>query len=92
MAPHASKLKLMRIVIRDDFSKDRARAFLRDLKDALKRLDQTPKAVLDHHAKQRDEKKAAKDSEHSHSKHDTAKHNLQHHGKTQVRTLCCRAR
>ena len=91
MAPHMAKLKLMRIVIRDDFSRDRARAFLRDLKDALKRLDKTPKAVLDHHAKQREEKKAGKDSEHSHSTHNTAQHNLQRHGKTQVRS-CSAAR
>lgn len=101
MAPKASSIKLLRIVIRDDvrhgrtrcadrsqFSRDRARGFLTDLKDALKRLDQMPKAVIEHQAQQREAKKSNQQgSEHvpSHSFRDVVQHALQRDGKTNVR-------
>jgi len=48
MAPHSEKMKLLRVVIRSDFSRARADNFLRDLKSVLKTLDNTPKHVMDH--------------------------------------------
>jgi len=45
MAPHAQTLKLLRVVVREDFSIARARMFLHDLEDAIKVLDKAPAAV-----------------------------------------------
>lgn len=45
MAPHAEKLKLLRVVVREDFSLQRARKFLTDLLDTIKILDQAPASV-----------------------------------------------
>jgi hypothetical protein len=35
MAPHTETMKLLRVVVREDFSRDRCQIFLRDLKDAV---------------------------------------------------------
>lgn len=48
MAPHAQTLKLLRVVVREDFSLTRAHTFLRDLLDAIKLLDNAPAAVHEH--------------------------------------------
>jgi len=48
MAPNAGTLKLLRVVIREDFSHRRAQTFLRDLLDTIKSLDKTPVAVHEH--------------------------------------------
>lgn len=46
MAPDAGDLKMLRIVLREDFSRSRCDLFLRDLKAALDHLDSlTPKEV-----------------------------------------------
>jgi glutamate decarboxylase len=39
MAPHSNKLKLMRIVVREDFSKSRCDALICDIKAAVENLD-----------------------------------------------------
>lgn len=42
MAPHSDKLKLMRVVVREDFSKSRCDTLLHDIKmavDTLKKMD-----------------------------------------------------
>jgi glutamate decarboxylase len=39
MAPHSDKMKLMRIVVREDFTKSRCDALLADFKLALQTLD-----------------------------------------------------
>lgn len=87
LAPNAENTKLLRIVLRSDFSRDRAEGFLRDLRDALKRLDKTPKAVLEHQASERSDKKVDQSgSKHvdSHKFADIVKHAaLQAKGKTQ---------
>ena len=50
MAPHSNKMKLMRIVVREDFSRSRCDALLVDIKFALNTLDQMDaKRVKDHY-------------------------------------------
>jgi len=49
MAPHAEKLKLLRVVVREDFSLHRAQTFLRDLLDTIKTLDNAPASVHEFH-------------------------------------------
>ncbi|KAF9516598.1 hypothetical protein BS47DRAFT_658820 [Hydnum rufescens UP504] len=76
MAPHTETMKLLRVVVREDFSRDRCQIFLRDLKDALKQLDVTPEVVLDHQAEQHLQQAAAKHKRsHKHRRHDN--HSLQ---------------
>lgn len=36
MAPHTEQLKLLRVVVREDFSESRAQTFLRDLNEAVR--------------------------------------------------------
>jgi len=48
MAPHAQALKLLRVVVREDFSLTRASTFLRDLLDTIKILDNAPATVHQH--------------------------------------------
>jgi glutamate decarboxylase len=46
MAPHSDKMKLMRIVVREDFTKSRADALIADFKLALQTLDKLDEAKL----------------------------------------------
>jgi glutamate decarboxylase len=39
MAPHSDKMKLMRVVVREDFTKSRCDALIADFKLALETLD-----------------------------------------------------
>ncbi|KAF8323750.1 glutamate decarboxylase [Clavulina sp. PMI_390] len=70
MAPHTETMKLLRVVVREDFSKARCETFLRDLRDAIHTLDATPQVVLDHKAEAHVE---------THEK--KKKHSLKHHRK-----------
>jgi glutamate decarboxylase len=47
MAPHSNELKLMRVVVREDFSMNRCDALLTDIKLALKTLSDMDKAMLE---------------------------------------------
>ena len=50
MAPHSNKMKLMRIVVREDFSRSRCDALLVDIKFALNTLDEMDaKKMRDHY-------------------------------------------
>jgi glutamate decarboxylase len=40
MAPHSDKMKLMRVVVREDFTKSRCDALINDFKLAIETLDQ----------------------------------------------------
>ena len=54
MAPHSEKLKLMRVVVREDFSRSRADALIADFKLALQTLESMhPQRIKEHtaHAK-----------------------------------------
>ncbi|EFR00494.1 glutamate decarboxylase [Nannizzia gypsea CBS 118893] len=47
MAPHSEKLKLMRIVVREDFSRSRCDSLVNDFKLALKQLEEMDKKTLE---------------------------------------------
>jgi len=83
MAPHTEKMRLLRVVVREDFSLQRARMFLRDLLDAIKILESVSAPVHEqvHELhKERVKVKAANSHKYSRVK-DT--HSLQgKHGKT----------
>jgi glutamate decarboxylase len=49
MAPHSEKMKLMRVVIREDFSRSRCEALLNDFKLALCTLDDMDSKRLEEH-------------------------------------------
>lgn len=49
MAPHSEKMKLMRIVVREDFSKSRCDALIADFKLALQALDQLDEKKIQEH-------------------------------------------
>lgn len=47
MAPHSEKLKLMRVVVREDFSKNRCDNLIRDIKLALQVLGDMDKTMME---------------------------------------------
>lgn len=47
MAPHSEKLKLMRVVVREDFSKSRCDQLVADIKLAVETLNKTDKEKID---------------------------------------------
>ena len=49
MAPHSEKMKLMRIVVREDFTKSRCDALIADFKLALQTLDQLDAKKIKEH-------------------------------------------
>ncbi|KAF2719722.1 glutamate decarboxylase [Polychaeton citri CBS 116435] len=85
MAPHASELKMMRVVVREDFSRSRADALINDLKLALQELSKMDEQRLEQH-KEHMQNHASRTGRHKnhmnhHYKHN--KHSLQgKHGKT----------
>jgi len=85
MAPHCESIKLLRVVVREDFSRSRCEAFVRDLKAAIKTLDDTPDQVLEHNKKESEKPDSSHHTRHqnkTHIKHQE-KHSLQgKHGKT----------
>jgi len=86
MAPHAEKVKLLRVVVREDFSRSRCENFIRDLRAAIKELDNTPKNVFDHqisNAKQSQQTSQNKIHQNQTHLRYHEKHSLQgKHGKT----------
>lgn len=48
MAPGVSDMKLLRVVVREDFSQSRSDAFIRDLKEAITFLDEAPTSYGTH--------------------------------------------
>ncbi|ORY13396.1 pyridoxal phosphate-dependent transferase [Clohesyomyces aquaticus] len=49
MAPHSEKMKLMRIVVREDFTRSRCDALIADIKLALQTLDAMDRKKLEEH-------------------------------------------
>jgi glutamate decarboxylase len=85
MAPHTDDLKMLRVVVREDFSKGRCDLLLADIKLCLEVLDEMDKAEL----KRTQEYIAAHSTTHgksggrSHKHYHNEKHSLQgKHGKT----------
>lgn len=51
MAPHSDKLKLMRVVVREDFSRARCDTLVADIKLAMESLKEMDKSTVAHHSK-----------------------------------------
>ena len=51
MAPHSEKLKLMRVVVREDFSRARCDTLIKDIKLSLDTLKEMDKETVDSHVK-----------------------------------------
>ena len=51
MAPHSEKLKLMRVVVREDFSRARCDTLVADIKLAMESLKEMDKSAVTHHTK-----------------------------------------
>lgn len=49
MAPHSESLKLMRVVVREDFSRSRCDTLVKDIKLALETLNKMDKQTVDDH-------------------------------------------
>lgn len=49
MAPHSENMKMMRVVVREDFSKSRCDALIQDIKFAVKTLDAMDKKQVEMH-------------------------------------------
>ena len=89
MAPNAQKLKLMRVVVREDFSRSRCDALVVDIKQAVDTLKQMDTKRLEEHT-QHIKKNATHSgkSKHSHPHYKKEKHSLQgKHGKVGNITL-----
>jgi len=84
MAPHAEKLKMMRVVVREDFSRSRCDALVTDLQLAvneLKKMDDKQLEQHKEHAKLKSQRHAQKNKTNSHFKDE--EHSLKgKHGKT----------
>jgi len=82
MAPKTETMKLLRVVIREDFSRDRCETFLSDLRHSIEHLEDLPQVILDH-LKQGQEVRAHKKAKRSDKHHHQEKHSLSgKHGKT----------
>lgn len=84
MAPNAGKLKMMRVVVREDFSRSRCDALIIDLKmavDELTKMDETKLKIHAEHAKTKGKRSGKHDKINSH--YADEKHSLKgKHGKT----------
>ncbi|GAA5881613.1 hypothetical protein JCM16303_005509 [Sporobolomyces ruberrimus] len=91
MPPKVHEVKLLRVVVREDFSKSRAEVFMQDLREAVHYLENAPAAVQAHLSQDKAKKDDAEEKNPHHranrSKkqhpHDNDKHSLRgSHGKT----------
>jgi len=86
MAPHSEKLKLMRVVIREDFTKPRCDSLLLDIHHALETLDKMKPADIEQHLETiKKSSNHMKRKKRTHSKYKNQDHGLAgEHGKTQA--------
>ncbi|KAE8374917.1 pyridoxal phosphate-dependent transferase [Aspergillus bertholletiae] len=86
MAPHSNQLKMMRVVLREDFTMHRCNILLEDIKSALKSLEQMDNEMIEKytlHLKAHGHSERKLPRQHAHYKHE--KHSLQgKHGKTHL--------
>lgn len=84
MAPHSEQLKLMRVVVREDFSKNRCDTLVTDISLALQTLDKMDAAKIAEHTEHiKQHQTNFGRGSHSHAKYKKEKHSLQgKHGKT----------
>lgn len=84
MAPHANTLKMMRVVVREDFSRSRCDALISDIKlalEELKKMDQKKLEQHKEHAQNHGKRTGRTKNMNSYAKNE--KHSLQgKHGKT----------
>lgn len=81
MAPHSEKLKLMRVVVREDFSRARCDTLIADIKLSLDALKDMDREDVERHTKHvKKHSTASGKSGHNHPKYRNEKHSLQ--GKT----------
>ncbi|KAL8936780.1 MAG: hypothetical protein Q9211_004023, partial [Gyalolechia sp. 1 TL-2023] len=82
MAPHSENLKLMRVVVREDFSRSRCDALVKDIKLAIETLNGMDKKSIDDHQAHLTKNTASHKSRNSHPHYKKEKHSLQgKHGK-----------
>ncbi|KAL8759399.1 MAG: hypothetical protein Q9184_003642 [Pyrenodesmia sp. 2 TL-2023] len=82
MAPHSESLKLMRVVVREDFSRSRCDTLVKDFKLALQTLDEMDKKTIDDHTEHLKKTSATHKKKNSHPHYRNEKHSLQgKHGK-----------
>ncbi len=78
MAPHSEKLKLMRVVVREDFSRARCDTLIADIKLSLDSLKDMDKETVHKHVKHvQKHSTASGKSIHNHDKYKNEKHSLQ---------------
>lgn len=84
MAPHSEQLKLMRVVVREDFSRSRCDALITDIALSLKNLRDTDSKVIEQHQQQTKKNRGHTKLRHKINKHYSQEgHSLQgKHGKT----------
>ncbi|KAK7534903.1 pyridoxal phosphate-dependent transferase [Phyllosticta citribraziliensis] len=77
MAPHSEKLKLMRVVVREDFSRHRCDALIQDFKLALETLDKMDAHRIEEHQQHLRENTARAFRRKTMNNHFTDDHSLQ---------------
>ena len=78
MAPHSEKLKLLRVVVREDFSRSRCDSLVADIKQAVETLKaQEPKEIEKHMNHVKKNIVHAHKSKHNHDHYKNEKHSLQ---------------
>ncbi|KAL8656769.1 MAG: hypothetical protein Q9210_000012 [Variospora velana] len=84
MAPHSENLKLMRVVVREDFTRSRCDTLVKDIKLALQTLNDTDRETIDNHTEHLKKNSASHRKKHNtHPYYKGEKHSLQgKHGKT----------
>lgn len=59
MAPHTEKMKLLRVVVREDFSASRSETLLRDIQETVSFLEDAPETYAAHLTRQKEKNTAA---------------------------------
>ncbi len=78
MAPHSEKLKLMRVVVREDFSRARCDSLINDIKLSLQTLNEMDKETVEKHTERlKKHGTASGKSKHNHPHYKNEKHSLQ---------------
>jgi len=77
MAPHSEKMKLMRVVVREDFSKNRCDTLVADIKLALQVLSEMDKRTMEKYQDHvRQHSSNVGKAKHNHPKYQNEKHSL----------------
>ncbi|KAI1340092.1 glutamate decarboxylase [Xylariaceae sp. FL0016] len=84
MAPHTENLKMLRVVVREDFTKNRCDALIKDIKLCQGLLEEMDKeAIKQHQEYSRKHAVSSEKANHNHPKFRKEKHSIQgKHGKT----------